>query len=282
MQSSVLPADVLYFHCENCGSELSVPISLHGVEGPCPTCGDRIKAPELYIPDSQDAAEAGLALPPADGRHEPPPLNTKGVPAPPWLNRQASAPLPVPAPPPDKGALPIATLRPVFKDGDLLPKHIPVNGNRDFQAKLTIPGFESEADDSWIDRHRAHHQRHLTRKKLDRAANALLESSFFRVARVAMLVITGGLCAGLVLYLKDRQWMLNMPWNEVVEESVAEPPAGFIGEKTPEPAAAAAENPFLVEDSSELERPASAPALTPVPDAVSVPVGAAPMETGKK
>lgn len=279
MQPTVLQSDVLYFHCENCGAELSVPISLHGVEGPCPTCGDRIKAPELYIPCGHGGAESGLDLPPADGRHEPPPLNTKGVPVPEWMNRQQSAAIPAPEPA-RRPALPVASMRPMSKGSDLLPKQLSGIESRDFQARLSIPGFESEADDSWVERHRAQQQRQMTRKKLDRAANTFLESTFFRVARVALLVVTGGLCAGLVLYLKDRKWMLNMPWNQAVEESLAETPAGFTDAKTADPGAVA-ENPFLVEDSSELERAPAGAVLAPLPEPVSVPVSASPVVSGK-
>lgn len=287
MHSTVLPADVLYFHCENCGAELSVPISLHGVEGPCPTCGDTIKAPELYIPSSSSPESEGLLnLPPLDGRHEPPAPVTKTIPVPDWMNRQIAPPADPLSDPGQKAPLPVAVMRPMPTAAGLLPKQISSVELREFKARHTIPEFDSEPDDSWVDRHRSQQQRQMVRKKLDRAAHHFLDSAFFRAARVALLVITGGLCAGLTLYLKDRKWMLDLPWSQNAVEDVADtpltPPAANPG---PAPSsstqAATSENPFLVEDASELEKNAGLPAMTPVPDPVSVPVGASPIVSGK-
>lgn len=38
---------LLRFWCSSCGTKLTVEPSLAGVEGPCPKCGERIKAPQL-------------------------------------------------------------------------------------------------------------------------------------------------------------------------------------------------------------------------------------------
>lgn len=185
-------------------------------------------------------------------------------------------------------------MRPLPAAGGLLPKQISSVELREFKARLSIPEFDSEPDDSWVDRHRTLQQRQMVRKKLDRAAHNFLDSTFFRVARVALLVVTGGLCAGLTLYLKDRKWMLDFPWSQNAQEDLADAP---YSPTAPQPASAklaspsnspststqasAPENPFLVEDASELEKSAPLPPMTPVPDPVSVPVGAAPIVTGK-
>ena len=43
--------DTLTFCCPACGIKLSVPASLAGVVGPCPSCGSRIQAPHRRRPE---------------------------------------------------------------------------------------------------------------------------------------------------------------------------------------------------------------------------------------
>src|SRR6478736_533859 len=93
MPASARSDDVLYFVCGGCGSELSVPVALHGVTGPCPCCARTIRAPELYVPP----APMAVSLPPVDRRHESW-QNTESIPVPEWMNGEAgSTPLLVPA-----------------------------------------------------------------------------------------------------------------------------------------------------------------------------------------
>jgi len=40
------------FFCPACGIKLTVPENLAGVEGPCPSCGSRIQAPQAAMPES--------------------------------------------------------------------------------------------------------------------------------------------------------------------------------------------------------------------------------------
>ena len=98
---------------------------------------------------------------------------------------------------------------------------------------------------------------------------------------MALLVTTGGLCAGLGLFLKDRQWVAGLPWKPAPASSVVEIQArnGPVRTKAMDPA-----DPFLLEDPSDLETVAARPALPPValPEPRTAPVAAAPLTSGKK
>lgn len=159
-----------------------------------------------------------------------------------------------------------------------------------FQAKLAIPSLDEPLDDSWQEKHRIQRERMSNARKLDRVTDQMLNSRGFQVARVSLLVATGGLCAGLALFMKDRNWVLDLPWRPNRPATVVETPRKMTPVKSPATAAEAAKskapavdepNPFLVEDSSDLEGQ-STRMLAPLPTPVSVPVGATPIAAGKK
>jgi hypothetical protein len=105
------------------------------------------------------------------------------------------------------------------------------------------------------------------------------DAPFFRIFRVAMLVTTGGLCAGLVLYLKDRNWVLDLPWRPSPVETVVEVPlTGPAVTSRP----AELEKPFSEEDPSDLNGIFDPSTLAPLPEATAIPVGASPIAGGKK
>lgn len=53
--------DSMIFACPACGIKLTVPVSLVGVSGPCPSCRARIQAPS-----SSALSASGMAEPPLD------------------------------------------------------------------------------------------------------------------------------------------------------------------------------------------------------------------------
>ena len=261
MQNSVRPADVLLFQCNYCQTELSVPFALQGVIGPCPCCVQQIQAPHtapLPLP---------LSLPPQDGAHE---ALTAPVPLPVWMERSAAPAGTMPAAP--------VILRSPLEDS-LLPRQLADHESLGFHAKLNIPQSEEPLDDTWRERHLEDRRRQRSINRLDRTAEQFMNSKAWRVTRAAILLFTGGLCAGLALYLQDRNWVLELPWrpaavSTVAELSAVQPP---VRSRAIQPA-----EPFFSEDPSDLESPARAAALMPVPEAVSMPVNAAPIASGKK
>jgi hypothetical protein len=101
---------------------------------------------------------------------------------------------------------------------------------------------------------------------------------FFRIFRAALLVTTGGLFAGLVLYLKDRNWVLDLPWRPAPVETLVEVPlTGPAGTSRPPEL----EKPFLGEDPSELNGTFDHSPLASLPEATAIPIGASPIAAGK-
>ena len=207
MQTTMRPADVLLFDCNYCQTELSVPLALQGVVGPCPCCAQQIQAPQaapLPLP---------LSLPPQDGAHE---GLTAPVPLTVWMQRSGA---PAATPP----ASPVALRSPV--EDSLLPRQLADHESLGFQAKLSIPQSEEPLDESWRQRHLEDRRRAESINRLDRAAEQFMDSKAWRVTRAAMLLTTGGLCAGLALYLQDRNWVLELPWRPAAMSRLTELPA---------------------------------------------------------
>lgn len=263
MHTSMRPADVLLFQCGYCHTELSVPLVQQGVVGPCPCCAQQIRAPQTMVQP--------LFLPPLDGAHE---AHTLPVPLPAWRDYQPS----VPEEPVIDWSPPRPASRGDSNDG-LLPRQLTEHESLGFQAKLSIPQPEEPLDDSWRERHMDERRRISSLKKLDRVTHQFLDSRVWRAARMALMVSTGGLCAGLGIYLQDRNWVLDLPWRPGPAETTVEVPAlkSPIRSRAMDPA-----DPFLAEDPSDLETVGRSSALLPLPDPVSLPVSAAPIASGKK
>jgi hypothetical protein len=58
--------DTITFFCPACSIKLTVPAKLAGVEGPCPSCGKQIQAPEPVVPEPvvQEVAKEPVLLKP--------------------------------------------------------------------------------------------------------------------------------------------------------------------------------------------------------------------------
>lgn len=66
-----MPDDVLQFTCQACQTNLTVPLQLAGIEGPCPKCGAVIKAPEAApAPEADPGCRPAGTLP--EKRNPPP------------------------------------------------------------------------------------------------------------------------------------------------------------------------------------------------------------------
>lgn len=282
MATTARQSDVLFFHCGSCQTELSVPAGLQGITGPCPICGQMIQAPMCPVP-----VQPSVYLPPLDGMPDASQPIVTGLPSP---HETAGWDRPV-----DWSGYKIEDWTVVPVDGQAGPvdsredqaRKLPSRGGRGvpeglagFEAKLAIPPSEEPLDESWRQRHMEERRKIRNLKNLDKKATKILESQAFRVMRMVLLVGSGGLCAGLALYLKDRNWALELPWRPdaapVVKSPRSQPavtpaPASW---QTPDPA-----EPFMVDEPSELEavtRPLR-PGPAPVPGPVTVPVGAKPV-----
>lgn len=97
---------------------------------------------------------------------------------------------------------------------------------------------------------------------------------------MALLVSTGGLCAGLVIFLKDRQGVAGLPWQPAPGSWMVELPARDVPLRSK---AMAPGDSFPWEDPSGLEPFAHRPALLPMaqPEARTVPLAVAPVISGK-
>src|SRR5688572_25903805 len=61
MTATSFSPEVLRFHCPSCGAQLTVPATLAGIEGPCPSCCRTIQAP---LPEALYEMELGDFVPP--------------------------------------------------------------------------------------------------------------------------------------------------------------------------------------------------------------------------
>lgn len=223
MQISALPSDVLFFFCGHCSTELSVPVLLQGVEGPCPHCGQKIQAPVCPVPVSPHR----VYLPPLDKRHDPP----AALPEPTGLPSAVPA-LPSTHPgrlPPHSSGDPLQDRQewqeqPVRNEVPALWRNLPGEasagllqmeearakglhkGSAQFQAKHSIPaqsssgfpegttaggGGGNQPGQEWAARN---------------------PTPGFRPLRILLLLVIGGLAAGLGLFLKERNWVPDLPW----------------------------------------------------------------------
>ena len=274
MQSSARLADVLFFRCGPCGAELSVPLALQGIEGPCPCCGQLTKAPAYNAP----AAPRMVQLPPLE-RHEkadPPEMATsslawgKNHPAGRDLSVNQKLPDPILSPPKDSGerdpSLRFLQRQLVrsgaqsleFKSGIVSPEKFPYVAG---QLRNAVTNFQKSA-----------------KKNRTGRLRMFFDLPLFRIFRAALLVTTGGLFAGLVLYLKDRNWVLDLPWRPAPVETLVEVPlTGPAGTSRPPEL----EKPFFGEDPSELNGTFDHSPMASLPEATAIPIGASPIAAGK-
>jgi hypothetical protein len=275
MQISARLADVLFFRCGPCGAELSVPFALQGIDGPCPRCGQLIKAPAFNAPAVPQMVEP----PPLDlsqDKADIPVMSThslawgKNHPTGRDLSVNQKLPDPIPSPPKDFGER--------GSSSRFLPRHWVRRPAQSFQAKLVsvspeeVPDVAGQMRDALTNRWKS------APKNGTGGRRAFFDSPLFLIRRVALWVTIGGLFAGLGLYLKYRNLVLDFLWRPAPMETVVEVPlTGPSG--TPRPPEL--EKPFLGEDPSELNGIFDHAALAPLPEVTAIAVGAAPIAGSK-
>ncbi len=227
-------SDSIRFHCSVCRAELSVPAVLAGVEGPCPSCGETIHAP---IPEATYT-------------------EVEDLPAVPWMTQGAARqkefsghPMHHPTAADTEG------VRPVF----------PSPEDKNFRARLAIPSPDGPLDDTWKERHRDMQRQTRRVRKAEKVAQSFLDSRTFRVARMALILLTAGMFAWLFTYLQTHQWRLP----GMAPGLATEQPA-TIGTSRP---AGSDANVFTADDDTEIPPAAS---VTPAPAGSATPVAAKP------
>ena len=80
-----------------------------------------------------------------------------------------------------------------------------------FSARLAIPGVDVEDTSLNAKRREKSHAMRRRLRRMDRATSKVMDSGFYKVARVAVLLVLGGSAGGLYLYLKNNKWMLKTP-----------------------------------------------------------------------
>ena len=171
------PPEVLRFHCASCRAELTVPATLAGIEGPCPSCYQTIRAPRT-VPEAHYVDDFEMEEP-----DETPPVF-----------------------PPRPAGVPPAS--PLARKPALAEMFPPVMSEKQFKARRAIPAPEEPLDDSW--RARSKDQRRKSRRvhKAERVAHTFLESRGFALARVALILVSAALMVFLFNYLQSHQWRL--------------------------------------------------------------------------
>jgi hypothetical protein len=94
--------------------------------------------------------------------------------------------------------------------------------DRNFRARRAIPA-EEPSDDSWRDRHLKQQRSSRRARRAERAAHHLLESRGFRLARVALILLSGAMLAFLLHYLQSHQWRFPGMSASVNEETPRTP-----------------------------------------------------------
>ena len=170
-------SDIIRFQCPACSAVLTVPATLAGIEGPCPSCFQTISAP---------IAEATYAAP----------YEMTDVP---WIT---------------PGSTPREefSLRPTPAPAGMITDLFSAPPEKHFRARLAIPTPEEALDDTWKERHRDIRRHSRRVRKTEEAANTFLESRTFGIARVVLIFASAGMLFWLFTYMQSHQWRLpGMP-----------------------------------------------------------------------
>jgi len=213
------------FFCPACGIKLTVPASLAGVSGPCPSCGSQIQAPLLATAPLQTSVAP--PYPPQAATTAPPPPNPVAAPvqaAPVQAASVQAAPVPAnpPALKPEPRQLPNRP-HPVELVARQMPEPNPAAGGSKLQA-APLP------------RH-PHKPSFLSR---------FLLMLLFLIATVALVF-------GILTVLKSQTAKTPSPVK--VAPPAGPPPAGTVPE-APKPAPAPVEEPVKPPSRSALPTPA--------------------------
>lgn len=98
---------------------------------------------------------------------------------------------------------------------------------RDFRPRRAIPPPSEPADDSWKDRHVKQQRSSRRARRAERAAQQILESRGFRIARVSLILLSGAMLAFLLHYLQTHQWRFP-GMSPAVAEDLPRVPAGKV------------------------------------------------------
>jgi len=220
------PAATLRFSCPACRAELAVPVALAGIEGPCPSCCHTIRAP-LTQPVPPPVPVLTPLTPAAwQGSSDPILPGPLWPPAPGDASRQEnclasvpeailSPPRPIQIPEPDRA-------QQVMQGG--------FTGSaqeRNFRPRRAIPPPDEPPDDSWKDRHLKQQRSTRRVRRAEQAAHNLLHSRGFRVARVALILLSGAMLAFLLHYLKSHQWRFP-GMSPAIADEPPRPPQGKV------------------------------------------------------
>lgn len=196
--------NTLRFFCPACRAQLAVPAAMAGIEGPCPSCFLTIRSP--LPPAALGETPEAMTSPAAWQSGEAPVLPRDWMPELPQPQAEAAAAHGTPQFPPVREQ----NMRPLpAPDGNQpsAPVRFPIAPlERGFKARLAIPPAEEPLDDSWKERHRDQRRSSRRAQRADKVANSFLQSRSFRVARVALILASGGMMAWLFHYLQDHQW----------------------------------------------------------------------------
>lgn len=218
MQLSARPADVLFFHCGFCRTELSVPVALQGIDGPCPGCGQNISAPLCPVP----VLPQRVYLPPLDRTHESPQESTEAVALP-----AETGPVSLPGRHRQVGLIPQSSARTVLMPDEGEDDAAPALPPRWGPAAMALPVRPLPPPAMTVPGEKpAGRQMPLTSMAPGRVQQAGLAGpacrSRSRFFRVLLLVMLGGLAAGVVLHMKNRGRGMDWPWKEEPARGPAE------------------------------------------------------------
>ena len=101
-------------------------------------------------------------------------------------------------------SIPEAIVAPAFHPGnfnDLMD----AGQEKGFKARLAIRP-QDELDTSWKERHRDQQKGRRRVRRAEKAAQNFLDSRTFRLARVALIMVCGGMLVWLTLHLRENNW----------------------------------------------------------------------------
>lgn len=248
-------SNTLRFSCPACRAELAVPFSMAGIEGPCPSCYQTIRAPGL-----EALPVAASWMPPQPYQQLPEPELADDL----VLPDSGTEPVPVPvaamsAPffPPVREQ-PLRPIPPLVNSRNEIHASVPVQPlDRAFRARLAIPPGEEPLDDTWKERHRDQRRSSRRARRAERAADNFLNSRGFRVVRVSLILASGAMLAFLFHYLRSHQWRLPGMGPEMAEKKAD--PVVQPGKARP---AGRDANELVADDDAEIP-PASSTIPTP-------------------
>jgi hypothetical protein len=228
MTGQLQTTEILRFFCPSCRAELTVPVTLAGIEGPCPSCFEPIRAPvaeAIYLAGTE-TDDMELELPPLPPSPRPP--------FPGFPNARLRA-----------GCPPAEPRRSEFPD--------PAFGEptaKNFKARLAIPAQDEPLDESWRGRVRDQRRSDHRARRVEKAAQGFLDSRGFKVARGVLILLSGAMLAWLFHYLRTHQWQLPGMSHPLAEEAESRP----APKTTPALSAGGSANDLTNDDDAEFPR----------------------------